>query len=34
LLRQRLQDGTQPVPDAQIDRFLKENEGTYLADLL
>jgi soluble lytic murein transglycosylase len=34
LLRQRLQDGTQPVPEAQIERFLKENEGTYLADLL
>jgi soluble lytic murein transglycosylase len=34
LLHQRVNDSTQPVPDAQIERFLKENEGSYLADRL
>ncbi len=34
LLRQRLQDSTAPVPDAQVRQFIKANQDAYLADRL
>ncbi len=32
LLRQQLQDSTSPVPDAQLQQFMKVNQDAYLAD--
>lgn len=34
LLRQQLQDSTQPVPDAQLKQFMQVNQDAYLADRL
>lgn len=32
LLRQQLQDSTQPVPDVQLQQFMQVNQDAYLAD--
>jgi soluble lytic murein transglycosylase len=32
LLRQKLQDSTQPVPDAEIQQFMQNNSDAYLSD--
>lgn len=34
ILRQQLQDSTQPVPDAQMQQFMRDNHDAYLADRL
>ncbi|MGP1614388.1 MAG: lytic transglycosylase domain-containing protein, partial [Pollutimonas bauzanensis] len=34
LLRQQLQDSSQPVPDARLQRFMAVNQDAYLADKL